>query len=45
MNESIPIRIFVKDKELYDFCKQDSKRLYNINVILLQNILIIFYFR
>lgn len=29
-NESIPIRILVKDKEIYDFCKQDSKRLYFI---------------
>ncbi|SCW43129.1 Putative plasmid partition protein [Borreliella japonica] len=29
-NGSIPIRILVKDKELYDFCKQDSKRLYFI---------------
>ncbi|AAC66086.1 chromosome replication/partitioning protein [Borreliella burgdorferi] len=29
-NESIPIRILVKDKELYNFCKQDTKRLYFI---------------
>ncbi|MCD2409689.1 chromosome replication/partitioning protein [Borreliella burgdorferi] len=30
INESIPIRILVKDKELYNFCKQDTKRLYFI---------------
>ncbi|WP_421114478.1 chromosome replication/partitioning protein (plasmid) [Borreliella americana] len=30
VNESIPIRILVKDKELYNFCKQDTKRLYFI---------------
>ncbi|WP_215536646.1 chromosome replication/partitioning protein [Borreliella bavariensis] len=30
INESIPIRILIKDKELYDFCKQDYKRLYFI---------------
>ncbi|WP_419262424.1 plasmid partition family protein [Borreliella afzelii] len=30
MNESIPIGILVKYKELYDFCKQDSIRLYFI---------------
>ncbi|APQ15655.1 hypothetical protein BLA33_04735 (plasmid) [Borreliella garinii] len=30
INESISIRILVKNKELYDFCKQDSTRLYFI---------------
>ncbi len=29
-NENIPIRILVKDKELYKFCKQDTKRVYFI---------------
>ncbi len=29
-NESIPIRILIKDKEIYNFCKQDTKRLYFI---------------
>ncbi|WP_420025540.1 chromosome replication/partitioning protein [Borreliella valaisiana] len=30
INGNIPIRILVKDKELYNFCKQDTKRLYFI---------------
>ncbi|ACJ73521.1 MULTISPECIES: chromosome replication/partitioning protein [Borreliella] len=30
IDESIPIRILVKDKEIYNFCKQDTKRLYFI---------------
>ncbi|WP_418905176.1 plasmid partition family protein (plasmid) [Borreliella finlandensis] len=29
-NESIFIKILVKDRELYNFCKQDFKRLYFI---------------
>ncbi|WP_418905321.1 chromosome replication/partitioning protein (plasmid) [Borreliella turdi] len=30
VNKSVPIRILVKDKELFNFCKQDTKRLYFI---------------
>ncbi|QFI15082.1 chromosome replication/partitioning protein (plasmid) [Borrelia sp. CA_690] len=28
--ENIPIRILIKDNELYDFCKKDTKRVYFI---------------
>ncbi|WP_210379143.1 chromosome replication/partitioning protein, partial [Borreliella garinii] len=27
---NIPIRILMKDKEVYDFCKKDTKRIYFI---------------
>ncbi|WP_234909490.1 plasmid partition family protein [Borreliella turdi] len=28
--ENIPIRILIKDNELYNFCKKDTKRVYFI---------------
>ncbi|WP_233709155.1 plasmid partition family protein [Borreliella bavariensis] len=36
-NENVSIRIFMKDKELYEFVKQDIKRVNYILKELLQN--------